>query len=153
MKTLKPTLYISMTLYGIACLLPALIVQDSFRSETEVWFGGIILLMGWLGVLVGELAWLANLSLFIAWLLTFFKRSYLALIFSLLAIPLSLDVFRFNQLEIPADEAGNCCFILQNLSFGAYAWFASIAVVTLGLVIFIIGSIRHSKSLSSEHIR
>jgi hypothetical protein len=137
MISLRLTLYISLLLYTIACVSPALIVEDSFRSELEVWFGGIILLTGWLGVLVGQLAWLANLVLILAWLLAFFNRTYLALMFSLLAVPLSLDVLRFNQLNIPADEAGNCCFVLKNLSIGTYAWFASIVVMVLGVLICI----------------
>ena len=131
--TLRRLIYLSLILFVLACVSPALIVEDTFNSEIETWFGIILLTLGWLAVLVGELAWFANIFLITAWLLTFFKRLKTAFVFALLACVSSLDVIRFNLLEIPANEAGFCCFVLRQLSFGAYFWYASIFVFLLGL--------------------
>ena len=138
MITLRRTVYASMLLYAIACALPALTVEDTFNPEIVTWFGVILLILGWLGVLLGQLAWLANLSLFLAWLLAFLKRKWAALPFSLLAIGLSVDLRRFNQQQIWSDEAGNCCFVIRSVGPGTYLWYASMAVLVLGLIISLI---------------
>ena len=136
--TLRRTLYASMLLYAVACALPALIIENTFNPEIVTYFGIILLFLGGLAVLLGQLAWLANLSLFLAWLLVFLKRKWAALPFGLLALGLSVDLRRFNQQEIWANEGGFCCLVIRNVGPGTYLWYASMAVLVIGLIISLV---------------
>jgi hypothetical protein len=124
---------VSLFLYVIACIAPAMVF------DKETWRGGEVLLGGWMGVFLGQFAWLANLFWGLSLLFAFFRRWFLTTIASAVTFFVSLDAFSFVGAKVPLDEAFVKTMIFQSYHIGFYFWLASIAAVGVGaLVVWVI---------------
>lgn len=121
----------SVILFVLACSMPAL---EFRRNEDgfEVWDGGEVLCLGWLGFFLGQFAWLANWPLLASAVLLFFRKRTPSVICAGVALLISLNTFTLFGIEIPGDEGGVNKLFLKSLREGTWLWFASILVMLIG---------------------
>jgi hypothetical protein len=124
---------VSLILFSIACLLPALVFLGN--SGTDIWQGYRILVFGWMGPMFGQFAWCANPLLLISMVTLVLRRWVITIVISILTLLLAANTFLLFFQEVPADEAGVNMLELQYLHVGAYLWFVSILTILIGAVI------------------
>lgn len=124
---------ISLILFSIACLLPALVFLGN--SGIDTWQGYRILAFGWMGPMFGQFAWCANPLLLISMVTLIIRRWVITIVVSILTLLLAANTFLLFFQEVPADEAGVNMLELQYLHVGAYLWFVSILTILIGAVI------------------
>jgi hypothetical protein len=124
---------ISLILFSIACLLPALVFLGN--SGTDIWQGYRILFLGWMGPMFGQFAWCANPLLLVSMVTLVIRRWVITIVVSILTLFLAANTFLLFFQEVPADEAGVNMLELQYLHVGAYLWFVSILTILIGAVI------------------
>lgn len=130
--TLNFGIAISMVLYAISLVIPALTLNTPIPGQSESLIGVNVLLMGWLAVSKGSLAWLANVTMILSWLTAALKRPITCSILSGCTFLLTIDVIRFNVSGVP-DKAG-CCLAIKELESGFYIWsFSAIVMFFLAL--------------------
>ena len=120
---------VSLILYAIASVAPAMVF------DKETWRGIEVLLGGWMGIFLGQFAWFANLFWGLSLLLAFFRRWFLTIGMTALAFSIALDAFSFVGTKVPLDEAFVKTMIFQSYHVGFYFWLASIAAVGIGTVV------------------
>jgi hypothetical protein len=119
----------SLLLFAIACAAPAMV------CDKETWPGIQVFVLGWQGAFLGQLAWFANAFWFLSLLLAFFRRWFLTLAATLVALLVALDSFSFVGTKVPLDEGFVNSMIFQSYHVGFYSWMASIAVVGVGAAV------------------
>lgn len=117
---------ISITLYFVACVTPAL----GFDKQT--WPGYQVAMIGGMGVLLGQFGWLANLPLFAAWVLLGLGKVRAGRICALAALLIAAHTFTLFGQNVPMDEGGMNHMRLQTLLPGFYLWIASILTALIG---------------------
>lgn len=121
----------SVAVFAVACVLPALQFQNLAGVE-QLWYGGMILLVGWMGALVGQFGWFANLLLFASWISAAFRWRLGAVLFAAAALLVAIQSFALFGEAIPADEGGFNKLMLTHLLAGFYFWIASIVISLAG---------------------
>ena len=117
---------ISLLLYVIACIAPAMVF------DKETWNGLQVLVLGWQGIFLGQFAWYANPFWFLSLVLAFFRRWILTCGAAVLALLIALDALSFVNTRVPLDEAFVNTMVFQSYHMGFYFWLASLAWVGLG---------------------
>jgi hypothetical protein len=117
---------ISIALYFVACLVPAL----GFDKRT--WSGFEALFMGTIGILTGQFAALANPLLFAAWPLLGLGRLNWGRLCCVAALALAATTFTVFSQDVPMDEGGVNHMRLQRLLPGFYLWISSMLVALIG---------------------
>lgn len=135
----RTVLTVSLVLFGLACLMPALDLAWVPRTPESrppaqagsVMAGYEILLLGWMGAVFRQVGWYSNPLLAITWWCVW-RRGWLSgAAFVLLALLLAADLRNFDAAQIPTDGRGSVVFALRQPLFGCYLWFASILVAGL----------------------
>ncbi|HSH95163.1 MAG TPA: hypothetical protein VK968_13510, partial [Roseimicrobium sp.] len=117
---------LSIAIYFVACLVPAL----GFDKRT--WSGFEALFMGSIGILTGQFAALANPLLFAAWPLLGLGRLGWGRLCCVAALALAATTFTVFSQDVPMDEAGVNHMRLQHLLPGFYLWITSMLVALIG---------------------
>lgn len=117
-------------MFGIACALPAYYLKNG-----DSWFGGHVLLMGWMGLFLGQLGWFANLLYFPA-IITLLCRCWkTTAILAGLALLIGLHAFALAHREIPLDEGGVNKTTITDIGMAPPVWLASIAMLGGGALL------------------
>jgi len=127
---------VSLSLFLVACFLPSL----TFNDGTAIidWPGYQCLLMGILAPLIYQFAAFSNYLYFISLILLMVKRQRPAFWLSVIALINSFNTFLLYFQNIPQNEGGvgdPLKFLYPQIGF--YVWFASMAVVTVGIALLI----------------
>lgn len=126
-------LQLSLALYVIACLLPALAFRDGGTDPAvyrlDVQSGGQVLGMGWMGAFIGLWGWYANPFWAVAVLLLWRQRRTAARLCALFAVVASAATFSLQPgRSIPADEANVKKLYFESFRAGCYVWLAALAL-------------------------
>jgi hypothetical protein len=117
----------ALLLYFVACGLPALRLANG-----DVWSGGKMLGLGWLGVLLGQFGWLANFFWLGSMVFTLRGRPMIALGLAVIAAAIGLHMLALPGTEISLDEGGVNKTQATALAPGAWVWMAALAAAALG---------------------
>lgn len=122
---------ISLVLYILACVLPALVFIGPNGQQNMDGFSALVI--GWAAPLFGQFAWYANplLLLSIIGLMRGWRITILLVALSLL---LAADTFMLYSQRVPADESGSNYMTFQYPAIGFYLWIASMVVIGIGAV-------------------
>jgi hypothetical protein len=120
---------VSMFLYLIACIAPAMVF------DKETWQGYEVLLIGWQGAFLGQFAWFANMFWVLSLLLVLFRRWFLTIAATGLSFFIALDSLSFIGTKVPLDEAFVNTMIFQSYHVGFYFWLASLIAVGVGAMV------------------
>jgi len=126
-------LCISLALYTLACLSPALVFSSV--NGQQVMPGFWVLAIGWLGPLYDQFAWFANPFLFLGMLALLFRKWIAAIVLVVVSLAIAADILLLFSQQVPADEGGVNQLTLQYLDFGFYFWIASILVVGVAALV------------------
>jgi hypothetical protein len=125
MKDFKILIVVPAVLYLASLVLPAASAFETPTHPHEVVRGFWLLAVGWLGIFGGQVAWLANPFGLVATLLLVAARGSLAIVFSLIALLLSLLAFLW-RVDLGWEQP-----IPGRLDIGAYLWMASFAALLI----------------------
>lgn len=127
----KQFLIASVVLYIVACNLPALEFQRN-EAATDIWYGGQVAGIGWIGMFVGQFAWFANPLWLAAGILLMARRPRWSIVCTCLALLISLDTWSLYGQELPGDEGGVSKLTLRRIREGTYVWLASFLALLFG---------------------
>ncbi len=116
--------------YVVACCLPAVSLENQ-----EVWHGGRLLALGWMGIFIGQVGWFANVGLLAAALFLLFRWHWVAFILAALSLLVGFQAFSLNQQLLPMDEAGVNHVRVASMGPATHVWLASIALVGIGALV------------------
>jgi hypothetical protein len=144
-------LFVALALYASSLELPGLVMRDDRLILTTVTYGPNghpiyavmgrdILLTGWLGP---TFSWYANPIAFftLVFLIIRFKKT--ALVFSILAVIISLTAFRITNYDFTTSTAHSCyvdtltpatnpaCSTVDHLGIGYFVWLFSLLLLVL----------------------
>ena len=123
---MKIILFVSPTLFLIACCLPALTFKDS-SGAIDIMFGLRALVVGWSGIFAGVLAWYANPFWLLGMITMFLRKPTLGILFGVIAIAIACSTFALIGRELPGDESNVTRTTVIKLLPGFYVWMASLA--------------------------
>lgn len=126
-------LWLSLALYLVACLTPALVFKQAGSPE-EPMPGWNVLAVGWLGAFINQFGWYANLFWFTGLICGFFKFftfGKVAAGIGLIVSAISVSML-FSQ-DVPANEGGvGPPLKLVSLGVGCWLWFFCQVLVFAG---------------------
>jgi hypothetical protein len=134
-------LWLSVGLYGAACVLPALLLHTGGyiygKDMTASWQwdgheslrGAALLFTGWFGLLLGNFAVLANPALWLSWILFGVRQDRGASVFSAMALLIAMLTFQLSIRPYYFDEAGARRGYLESPQIGFVCWIASMALI------------------------
>ena len=120
---MKRPIVIPLGLFLVACALPCL------QMKTEALYGGVILLMGWMGMFAGVWGWFANPLFLLGLLFGALGKRVPAMVFGALAVLVALTVFGSVGKELPGDEGGVTKTAIVGLMPGAYLWLLGVILL------------------------
>jgi hypothetical protein len=119
---------LSLSLFVIACCLPALEFNESGGGQDAMW-GAHVLAVGWSGILAGVFAWYANPFWVLGLTLALLRKPRLAALAGGIAIAIACTTFSLFGRALPADEGDVAHMTLVRFLPGCYLWMASLVTL------------------------
>lgn len=157
-STTSKIIVLSLALFALACVTPALEFQSyqmvqnkKVMGEMITWFGWVCLYKGLMAIFIGQFAQFANIFYVVA-LLMLQEKSYLtAAMCSLFALLSGLHTLSLNKMNVYNDDAGVIKLTFLHPTIGFYLWMASFLVLLALSIGLMIEHAKAKKGLSQEN--
>ena len=120
---------ISWIMYGIAWMLPALILKC--HGQTLIWPGYECVLRGLLALLIAQIEILANPLFIAASCLLLTPNKKIGAAFAITALIVATQTFTLFKVDIYLDEGGVNIAHLNSFGPGFYLWYSAIVLVAV----------------------
>ena len=131
---MKRGLYCSLTLFIVACCLPALEWHKAGQPN-DMMYGLRALTVGWSGIFAGVIAWYANPVWVFGLFFGALRKPVLAAISGVIALAIALMTFTYVGLELPGDEGGVTKTAIVRLLPGFYCWIGSMVAMIVAAML------------------
>ncbi len=158
--TQKHAVILSLVLYALACVTPAVEFQSytiehgqKIMGQNISWYGWTCLYKGLMAIFVGQFAQFANIFYVVGLMMLQEKSFITAGLCSLFALLSGLHTLLLGKMNIYNDDAGLVKLMYLNPQIGFYLWMASFAVLLVLSVVLTVNDWKSKKGLKEEKIQ